>query len=31
LGLPMVTADRRLVNKRSALKPEVFPQVVLLS
>ncbi len=31
LGMPMVTADRRLVNKVSALRGEVFPQVMLLA
>jgi predicted nucleic acid-binding protein len=31
LDMPMVTADRRLVNKLSALKNADFPKVVLLS
>jgi predicted nucleic acid-binding protein len=30
LDIPMVTADRRLVNKLSALKNVAFPKVVLL-
>jgi predicted nucleic acid-binding protein len=31
LDLPMVTADRRLVNKRAALKNPAFPELVLLA
>jgi predicted nucleic acid-binding protein len=31
LGMPMVTADRRLVNKLSLLKNTDFPKVVLFS
>ena len=31
LALPMVTADRRLVNKLAALGNSAFPELVLLS
>jgi predicted nucleic acid-binding protein len=31
LDMPMVTADRRLVNKLAALKHAAFPEFVLLS
>jgi hypothetical protein len=31
LGIPMVTADRRLVNKLSTMKSADVPKVALLS
>ena len=31
LGMPMVTADRRLANKLAAVANSAFPEVVLLS